>query len=414
MKFLWLSNAAWAPSGYGEQAGLFLPRFQQLGHEVAQVANYGLQATSMDWHGIRMYPGDGQWGNTSIGTYAEHFGTDLVICLHDAWVMKPDAWPDGLRMAIWAPIDHYPIPPAVLGVLKHPKVTPIAMSRFGEFWMDKFGLDPLYVPHGIDTSIFKPQPEMREHVREALDIPKDAFLVGMVAANKGSPQFPRKGFPQAFEAFSRFVQDRDDVWLYVHTTPLPAGGGIDLEKLVLALDALSANPGKLKGRVRFPPPSSFHLGMPKEGVAALYQAFDVLLNPAYGEGFGIPVIEAQACGVPVIASNHSAMSELTQAGWLVDGDPLWDALQESFAFIPSIGSIERALEAAYASRDNAVLRTAAATFALEYDADYVTEMYWEPALAALERPREVKPLAAANGGGNRAQRRAAQKGKARA
>ena len=169
-------------------------------------------------------------------------------------------------------------------------------------------------------------------------------------------------------------------------------------------------------RLRFAPPSVWTLGMPREGVAKVYQAFDVLLNPSMGEGFGIPVLEAQGCGIPVIASNHSAMIELTQAGWLVDGDPWWDALQESFAFVPSIGSIVAALEAAYESRNDQALRDAAAAFARGYDADRVTEEFWVPALEQLARPREVPPLngKAVNGKANlnRAQRRQLAKAKA--
>ena len=116
--------------------------------------------------------------------------------------------------------------------------------------------------------------------------------------------------------------------MYAHTETEPAHGiGISLEKLTLAT-------GCPLDRVKFPPASVWHLGAPAALVANLYQAFDVLLNPSMGEGFGIPILEAQACGVPVIASDHSAMTELTQAGWLVTGDPWWDALQDSFLIVP--------------------------------------------------------------------------------
>ena len=347
---------------------------------------------------MTLYPGDGGWGNKVLQTYYEHHQADVAITLCDAWVMHPDAWP-GVHNAIWAPIDHFPIPPRVLSVLQHPNVTPIAMSRDGYEWMQKFTLDPLYVPHGIDTKLFRPQPEIRDEVRDELEIPRDAFLVGMVAANKGSAQLPRKGFPQAFDAFAEFARTHPDAWLYCHTDAAgsPPQNGIALDTLALAV-------GCPEGRVRFPPDQAWHLGMPRELVANLYPAFDVLLNPSMGEGFGIPVLEAQACGVPVIASDHSAMTELTQAGWLVQGDRYWDALQESFLIWPAIGSIVAALEAAYASRGDQELRLAAAEFAKGYDADAVTIDYWVPALEQLAKPREVAPL-----NGNRKQRRAAKR-----
>lgn len=403
-RIVWLSNAPWSPSGYGEQTAMFVPRLQALGHDMAYAANYGLQAAMSQHDGLTVYPASEDWGNPVIGTFAKHHRADFVICLADAWVMRPDHWPDDLRMGIWAPLDHYPVPPAVLAVLKHEKVRPIAMSRFGEHWFKKFDLDPLYVPHGVDTSVFRPQPEHRAAARAALSIPEDAFLVGMVAANKGNPSFPRKGFPQAFDAFARFARTHPDAYLYVHSQAEPRGvNGIDLTVLARAVDC----PGD---RVAFPPEHAWHLGvMDKHFVANLYAAFDVLLNPSMGEGFGIPILEAQACGVPVIVSDHSAMTELAQAGWLVPGDRWWDALQQSFAIIPSIGGIESALEAAYESRGDETLRAGAVEFAQAYDADRVTELYWKPALEALAAPREVPPLTSVNGQLNRQQRRALAK-----
>jgi hypothetical protein len=77
---------------------------------------------------------------------------------------------------------------------------PVAMSRFGQQMLGR--LDPLYVPHGIDTNIYKPID--RKTAREECGVPDGAFLVGMVAANKGRPS--RKGFSQAFQAFARFAE----------------------------------------------------------------------------------------------------------------------------------------------------------------------------------------------------------------
>ncbi len=48
-----------------------------------------------------------------------------------------------------------------------------------------------------------------------------------------------------------------------------------------------------------------------------YNAMDVLTNVALGQGFGIPILEAQACGTPVIVGDWTSMSELCFAGWKV-------------------------------------------------------------------------------------------------
>lgn len=50
--------------------------------------------------------------------------------------------------------------------------------------------------------------------------------------------------------------------------------------------------------------------VPDEDMAALYSAADVFLFPTLYEGFGIPVIEAQSCGIPVLTSNVSSLPEV--------------------------------------------------------------------------------------------------------
>ena len=45
-------------------------------------------------------------------------------------------------------------------------------------------------------------------------------------------------------------------------------------------------------------------------LVALYGAADALLHPSFCEGFGLPLLEAMACGCPVVASDHSAMPEV--------------------------------------------------------------------------------------------------------
>lgn len=388
MKILWLSNAPWAPSGYGQQTALFCPRLVAAGHDLAILCNYGLQGQESLWEGIPCCPGDGNWGNRAMGTFASRYDADLVVALCDAWVLTPGRWPEGPPVLNWAPVDHQPAPPAVVSVLAHERVRPAAMSRFGLEQLQAAGLDPFRIPHGIDTTVFRPRPELRDQVRDELGVPRDAFLAGMVAANQGLP-VSRKAFPQAFLAFSRFAAKRSDAWLYVHTDPSPIGG--------LPLDPLAEACRIPKDRFRFPDPVAFEVGYPTGTVAALYQAFDVLLMPSMGEGFGIPLLEAQACGVPVITSDHSAMPELVGGGWLVTGDPWWNATQNSFLLSPSVAAIEAALEEAYQAVGDQSLREAAVKLARGYDADLIMEEHWKPVLEALTAPQAAGKLAAVSG-----------------
>jgi len=50
--------------------------------------------------------------------------------------------------------------------------------------------------------------------------------------------------------------------------------------------------------------------VPEEDLPALYSGASLFLFPSFYEGFGIPILEAMACGVPVITSNVSSMPEV--------------------------------------------------------------------------------------------------------
>ncbi len=62
-------------------------------------------------------------------------------------------------------------------------------------------------------------------------------------------------------------------------------------------------------------------GMPIENVAQVYAAADLLITTTLGEGWGLSVTEAMACGTPVLVPNHSSLQEIIgpdQArGWLI-------------------------------------------------------------------------------------------------
>ncbi|MBI3980338.1 MAG: glycosyltransferase, partial [Chloroflexi bacterium] len=169
--------------------------------------------------------------------------------------------------------------------------------------------------------------------------------------------------------------------LYLHTEPRGHVHGMDV---LAAAEALG-----LQGAVKTCDPYNYLLSFPRGHMAELYSAMDVLLNPAYGEGFGIPLLEAQACGTPVIATDWTAMSELIGPGWAVEGDRWWSE-QSSWQKVPAVEGIAEALEAAY--DDAAARRAAAREFAVSYDHRAVYQQHWRPALADLEtqlRPAEA-------------------------
>jgi glycosyltransferase involved in cell wall biosynthesis len=113
-------------------------------------------------------------------------------------------------------------------------------------------------------------------------------------------------------------------------------------------------------------------------LAGIYSSFDVLLATSYGEGFGVPTVEAQAVGVPVIVSNFTASPELVGDGWVISGQPLYDPAQHSFWTIPSVPEIAEALEQAYTR--GKVKSKKAVEFAQGFDHEKVWQENWLPML----------------------------------
>jgi glycosyltransferase involved in cell wall biosynthesis len=399
-KILWHSVAPWCPTGYGQQTALFAPRIAALDNiDLAISSGFGLNGGPIKWAGgIHIYPGE-DWNRTAY-QWAVHHGAGepcTVITLFDVWPLDPEIYraidKQG-RLACWCPVDHNPAVPAVVNFLRETGAVPIAMSRFGEAALRDAGLDPLYVPHGIDTTMFVPRD--RAEMRRLLNFPEDAFVVGMVANNQGqSPA--RKGFSEAFLAFSIFQQSHPDAMLYLHCEMSGFRNGLNLYRMMERFEIDET-------AVRFTEQVNLEHVFPPGALSGLYNSFDVLLNPSYGEGFGIPIVEAQACGTPVIVTDWTSMPELCGAGWKVGGVP-WDhPMAESFWMKPDVDEIVYALEQAYGNRDNDQLRMQARAFAMQYDVDEVMKKYWVPMLEKIHAPREVKPI-----GPNRRARRAKQK-----
>ena len=90
----------------------------------------------------------------------------------------------------------------------------------------------------------------------------------------------------------------------------------------------------------------FHPFTPEE-MAAIYSSLDVLMNASMGEGFGLTVLEAQACGVPAIVTDFTAMSEVCGAGWKVGYERHWTD-QASWQARPHVEEIVESLEECYA------------------------------------------------------------------
>lgn len=155
-------------------------------------------------------------------------------------------------------------------------------------------IDVVY--HGIDPA-FRPLPAKEiDAFRQHKGLPGQFILfVGTLE--------PRKNLPRLVEAFARLRHDAVKL-------VLAGGKGWFTDPLFAKVESLG-----LGDRVVFP-------GYVASGELPLwYNAATLLAYPSLYEGFGLPVVEAQACGTPVLASRSSSLPEAAGDGALMV-DPL--------------------------------------------------------------------------------------------
>lgn len=376
MRILWSSNSPFVATGYGTQTATAARRLNDMGHNVAILAFFGLQGSRIEWGDIPIYPNPPQdWGVGYSPMFYEDWNADILITLVDIWVlnkMDPE-----LKWCPWFPVDHDPIPPAVLTVLKKSPgiVKPIAMSKFGQKQAKDNGIETYYIPHSVNSQLYHPDLEWRKYSRGLYEW-EDKFVVGCVGTN----HVQRKNWVASLQAIQMFERNHPGkIVFYMHTNPQDERG-IDLMGLCDKLGITDV--------VKVPKKADTVVGIPPETMFRMYNALDVFLLPSKGEGFGIPIVEAQACGIPVITTNCTAQPELVDGGWLIkDLQPEWTT-QTSWQFNSNPEEIHDCLEQAYQSKKDGSMverKIKARDKALEYDEEKIYSEYWPPVLADIEK-----------------------------
>jgi glycosyltransferase involved in cell wall biosynthesis len=267
----------------------------------------------------------------------------------------------------------------------------IVMSKFGQQMAKDMGLDVFYVPHSVETNVFKPID--RNSARARLSFPKDKFIVGMVAANKGAEC--RKSLFEQIAAFAGFHSVHKNSILYLHTDDGTHGGDVvDLvaycKTMNLKTDYLKCNKDTVCDEsidVWFVDQYNYFLGIPDVYLVDIYNACDVTMLVSMGEGFGIPLIESQACGCPVITGDWTAMGELCFSGWKIPKEEaiqVWRPHFNAFQWRVKVEAVADRLFKVYEVKNNQDYRDRARKGAMAYDADKVCEKYWKPVLEEIE------------------------------
>jgi glycosyltransferase-like protein len=165
------------------------------------------------------------------------------------------------------------------------------------------GIDADIVGNGVDLAQFTPVAEERDdRLRAELHVGQGPVFLAVGGIEE------RKNTVRILQAFAEVYA------IHPHARLLIAGG-------VSLLDhkEYRAQFNAARAQTMIPPSAIVELGrIAQEDMAALYRIADVLVCPSLKEGFGLVVLEAMACGTPVVVSAIPPFTE-----YLSDNEAMW-------------------------------------------------------------------------------------------
>ncbi len=308
-RIFWLSDSPFTVTGYATISKNILNGLSELGHECYYQAHNYIGQTLPP--GVKFSDGT-KLNFTLLGTGKEPYSKDLLIprirelkpdifgILLDTFMVYP--WYLQLDFAPAKTLFYYPsdgeggLPMQCENILKKCSV-PIAMSKFAQKQvLDNYKMQTHYIPHAIDTKIYYPlSKKKRAELRKKWNL-EGKFVVGSVYRNQG-----RKMADRMFKTFALFAKDHPNAVLFLHSDPFDSASVFDSFELIKRLN--------IQNRVIFTG-MKFFKGFDYKKMNEVYNLMDVFFLSTSGEGFGIPTVEAAACGVPSVVTDYTTTKEL--------------------------------------------------------------------------------------------------------
>lgn len=155
------------------------------------------------------------------------------------------------------------------------------------------------ISHGTDLSVFKPLPqnEIDKIKKDFLGVSPETTVV--VQVNRNST---RKQIQYSMLAFKEFKKLVPNSIYYIHSQVMDQGGD-----LLRAVQSLGLSP---KTDIVLPVNFRVDSAPPPSELNKIYNMGDIFLSTHLGEGFGLSLVEAMSCGVPVVTGDNTCMREI--------------------------------------------------------------------------------------------------------
>lgn len=304
------------------------------------------------------------YGAESFPSVVGQVRPDVVWGLGDPWMLETPAKlkaQGGYKYVFYCPVDSEPYTPR-WGDMMAQADELVAMTDYGKEVLAEIpqlrGRQISVIPHGVDLQVFSQADKaMRARYREDIGgghIDENTFVLGWIGKDQYRKQVwqlyemmyylhsgdylncsdcgritvmeydPNKRAPRDRNRLrlygSRYhyqhcwhcgsknirkASPRKDIVLWSHMRNSPALG-YDLQHLAYVY--------KIDGSIFDASQCSDDRGLPVQAINYIYNCMDALIFPTGGEGFGLPVLEAMACGVPVIYADYSGHASFIKGG----------------------------------------------------------------------------------------------------
>lgn len=352
-RILFCSEATFLNTGYATYTREILNYLHSTGkYELAEMASYGerndARASNIPWKFYGVVP-DSSCSEEEKNQYNQHptaqfgelmfepvcldFLPDVVCDIRDFWMLdfaERSPFRPYFKWCIMPTVDARPQARQWVATYQSADACLTYSEWAGEVLKQQSGDKINYIGISPPSAHHAYQPiEDKAGLRMSWGIDPEAKIIGTVMRNQR-----RKLYPDLFQAFRLLldsVEDSSKYYLYCHTSYPDLGWDIPelLQQYQLSSKVyftyICGQTGKpfpslFKGAIIQSPYtgqfgaslSNVKHGVEYEDLSKIINLFDLYVQYANCEGFGLPQVEAAACGVPVMATDYSAMESVVR------------------------------------------------------------------------------------------------------
>lgn len=318
-------------------------------YELAELAAYAQdndpRAAGIPWKFYGVMPPDGaseeekrDYNSNPVKQFGEHafervcldFQPDIVCDIRDFWMLdfaERSPYRDFFKWCIMPTVDARPQARQWIATYASADACLSYSNWAGEVLKDQSGGKINYIGSAPPSAHPAYEPKDGLAIRKMFGIDPSVKIIGTVMRNQR-----RKLYPDLFEAFRLFLdqsENPNEHMLYCHTSYPDLGWEIPelLQQHQLSSHVLFTYvcpetkkpfPSLFKGASSQSPYtgkwgstlSNVKNGLDYQDLSTIINLFDLYVQYANCEGFGLPQVEAAACGIPVMATDYSAMESI--------------------------------------------------------------------------------------------------------